>query len=85
MLAMMFDALGWLSSETGRKARVWFGVVLLVVSVVNWPLSILTYASSEPPVVLSLSWFAIIIEALTLITTSQVFEENGGDDDGDGN
>lgn len=41
-------------------------------SVVNWPLSMLTYARDEPPVVLSLSWFAIVLTALNILATVDV-------------
>jgi hypothetical protein len=78
MLDAILDRLGWLDSPKGRQGRVVLGLFLFLFSLVNWPLSMFTYASTEPPVVLSLSWFAIIIEALTLITASQVFEEGGG-------
>lgn len=42
------------------------------------PLSMLTVARDEPPFDLSLSWLAILIEAVTLLTSSQVHEEQGG-------
>ena len=62
-----------------RRARVVAAWVLLVGAVIGWPVSMLTVARGEPPFVLSLSWLAIIIEACTLLTSSQVHEEN---DDG---
>ncbi len=37
----------------------------------------LTVAKGEPPFVLSLSWLAILIEAASLLTASQVHEEQG--------
>lgn len=60
-----------------RKLKVIFGWCLLVTVAVNWPLSLFTYASSEPPIVLSLSWAALFIESITLITTAQVHKDQG--------
>lgn len=77
MLDALFDRLGWLDTQTGRRVRVLLGVLLEIVVVINWPLSLFTYASTEPPIVLSLSWAALVIEGLTLITASQAFEEQG--------
>lgn len=54
--------------------------MLLVGAIVGWPTAALTFARGEPPVVLGLSFLAIIIEACTLLTSSQVHEENDGDD-----
>jgi hypothetical protein len=54
-----------------RTVTAW---VLLVGSLIGWPLSMLTFAAHEPPAVLSLSWLAIVIEAASLLTSSQVRE-----------
>ena len=54
------------------KAQLIFAWVLLVGSLIGWPLSQLTVASGEPPFVLGLSWFAIVIGAWNTIVTSQV-------------
>lgn len=54
------------------RARVIAAWVLLVGSLVGWPTSMLTLARHEPPFVLSLSWLAIVIEAASLLTSSQV-------------
>lgn len=48
--------------------------VLLVGALIGWPVSMLTLARQEPPFVLSLSWLAIVIEAASLLTSSQVHE-----------
>lgn len=61
-----------------NRARTIAAWVLLVGAVVGWPLSMLTVARDEPPFVLSLSWLAIVIEAASLLTASQVRE---GQDD----
>jgi hypothetical protein len=77
MLNGLLNRLGWLDSPTGRKLRVLLGILIEVAVLINWPLSMFTYAATEPPVVLSLSWAALAIEGLTLITASQAFEEQG--------
>jgi ribose/xylose/arabinose/galactoside ABC-type transport system permease subunit len=64
-------------SQRARRIRVIAAWVLLVGTAVGWPLSMLTVAKSEPPFVLSLSWLAILIEAVTLLTSSQVHKEQG--------
>jgi hypothetical protein len=37
---------------------------LLIVSGIGWPLTQLTIAKEEPPIILALSWLAIILTAL---------------------
>jgi uncharacterized membrane protein YfcA len=64
------------------KARVRLAWVLLVASLVGWPLSALTIARGEPKVVLGLSWFAITLTALDIVLTADVRKEQ--DDDGNG-
>jgi hypothetical protein len=64
-----------------RRARTVVACLLLAGAVVGWPLSALTLARGEPQFVLGLSWLAIIIESASLLTASQVHEEQG--DDGD--
>lgn len=63
------------------RARTVAAWVLLVGSLIGWPVSMATVARDEPPFVLSLSWLAIVIEAASLLTSSQIHEEqkNGGD------
>jgi hypothetical protein len=56
-------------------ARVKFAWVLLVISLIGWPLSILTVAKGEPPFVLSLSWLAISLTAIDVLFTSDVRKE----------
>ena len=68
-----------IKNPTVRLRMAW---IIFILSVVLWPLSIVTFASSEPPVVLSLSWFAITLTALDIIVTSDVRkeqDENGKD------
>jgi hypothetical protein len=54
------------------KAQLIFAWVLLVGSLIGWPLSQLTVAADEPPFVLGLSWFAIVLGAWNTIVTTQV-------------
>lgn len=62
-----------------RRARTIAAWVLLSGSLICWPISMFTFAKDEPPSVLSLSWAAIVIEATSLLTSSQVHEEQGKD------
>ncbi len=66
-----------------RRARTIGAWVLLVGSIVGWPVTALTVARSEPPFVLGLSWLAIILTSADLLSTSQVHEDQGKDG-GDG-
>lgn len=59
------------------KAQLIFAWVLLVGSLIGWPLSQLTVASSEPPFILGLSWFAIVVGAWNTIVTTQVNKDVG--------
>lgn len=54
--------------------------ILLGVATVAWPVTQLTIAKSEPPFVLGLSWFAIILTCLEIVMTADVRKEQ--DDDG---
>jgi ribose/xylose/arabinose/galactoside ABC-type transport system permease subunit len=56
------------------RARTITAWVLLVGSLIGWPVSMLTVARGEPPFVLSLSWLAIVIESASLLTSAQVRE-----------
>jgi len=65
-----------------RKVRTVLAWVLLIGSIVGWPVSALTWAREEPPFILGLSWLAIILTAMDLLTSSQVHEEQGQDNGG---
>ncbi len=69
--------LTWWRSKPGR---VRLAAVLLVVSILGWPVSAVTIARDEPPTVLGLSWMAIALTALDVLFTSQVHEKQDGDD-----
>lgn len=60
-----------------RRARTIAAWTLLIGAIIGWPASQLTIAKDEPPFTLALSWLAIILTAVDLLTTSQVHEENG--------
>lgn len=50
----------------------WLGVALFLLSFIGWPLSAFTFARSEPQFVLGLSWFAIILTAMTYINEAAI-------------
>ena len=62
-----------------RRARTILAWTLVVGGCIGWPVSAFTLARDEPPFVLGLSWLAIILTALDLLTSSQVHEEQGED------
>ena len=66
------------------KIRLYAAWALLALTLVLWPVSIFTFAKDEPPAVLSLSWLAISITCLDIISTQDVRkqQEEGGDDEG---
>jgi hypothetical protein len=61
------------------RARTIAAWVLLIGSTIGWPLSMMTWARGEPPFILSLSWLAIVIESASLLTSSQVHENQSSD------
>lgn len=66
--------------EKLRKAKVIFAWFLLVACLIGWPVSVFWLATDEPVFVLSLSWIALIIESITLITSAQVRRDQGSED-----
>lgn len=52
---------------------------MLIVSLIGWPVSALTFAKDEPQFVLGLSWLAIAITALDMLSTSDVHAELNDD------
>lgn len=65
-----------LNSQRGRRVRVVAAFWAIPASLTLWVLSALTWASGEPQFVLGLSWLAITLTAIDILTTSQVHEEN---------
>ena len=58
-----------------HRAEVGTAYVLLIASLIGWPISALTFAANEPPVTMGLSWFAITLTALDLLKTSRVHRD----------
>lgn len=63
------------------KVRLSLAWALLLGSLILWPISCRTFARDEPPVVLSLSWFAITLTALDIVSTQDVRKEQEGEDE----
>lgn len=61
------------------KARLVFAWTLLVGSLIGWPLSMVTFAKDEPPFVLSLSWLAISLTAVDILSTTDVRGQQEGE------
>lgn len=59
-----------------RVRLAWF---LLVVSLIGWPASALTVARAEPQFVLALSWLAIALTAVDILSTSDVRRQQEDD------
>lgn len=53
----------------------WLAVGLIVSSIIGWPLTALTIAASEPPIILGLSWGAILLTGLSFYASSQDGED----------
>lgn len=70
-----------MNSQRVRRVKVVVAWVFLIGAAIGWPLSQLTVARDEPPFTLGLSWLAIVLTAADLLSTSQVHEEQGKDDD----
>ena len=64
-----------------RRARTVAAWILLIGSLIGWPVSALTVARDEPPFVLGLSWLAIVLCSAELLTASQIHQEQGRGDD----
>lgn len=59
-------------SPVSRLRLAW---IVVAISIVGWPMSALTWASEEPQFVLGLSWLALTITALDVLSTSDVRAE----------
>lgn len=58
------------------RLRIWLAWVLLIGSVVGWPLSAFTWARDEPPFILGLSWLAITLTAIDILSTQDVRKQH---------
>jgi hypothetical protein len=47
------------------------GFILLVLSLIGWPLSAFTWARSEPPFILGLSWGAVVLTAYCILVAAR--------------
>lgn len=54
------------------RARLVASWILLIGSLIGWPLSALTFARDEPQFILALSWLAITLTAADLLSTTDV-------------
>jgi hypothetical protein len=61
--------MNWLKNP---KTRVRAATLLLVLSLIGWPLTALTVAKDEPQFVLGLSWLAITLTAADIVATADV-------------
>ena len=58
-----------------KRAEVTLAWVLLIGSLIGWPISALTVAKGEPPFILGLSWLAITLTAMDLLKSSRVHRD----------
>lgn len=63
-----------------RRARTIAAWILLVGSIIGWPVSAFTWAKGEPQFVLGLSWLAIVLTSADLLSTSQVREDQASEE-----
>jgi hypothetical protein len=62
-----------------QKTEVWLAGALLVLSILGWPISALTFAKGEPPTVLGLSWFAITLTAADYFKNARAHKDQEED------
>lgn len=62
------------------RNRVRGAAVLLLGSLVLWPITQITVASDEPTFTLALSWFAITLTSLDILATTDVRDSNEDDE-----
>lgn len=70
----------WLTDWTLTPgARRHAAALMFVASVVAWPVTALTVFSTEPQGILGLSWLSIILQAVTILATTDVREQQEGE------
>ena len=69
-----------LNSTRAKRGKLWVALILVPASLVLWLVTSLTVARDEPQFTLGLSWIAVTLLALDLLTTAQVHEGNGDGD-----
>ena len=70
--------------KVSPKARLYGAYVLLVATLIGWPVSAFTWAKDEPQFILGLSWLAITITALDVAFTADVRVEQQEQDTKEG-
>ena len=65
------------------RVRLYAAWALLVATLIGWPISAFTFARSEPQFILGLSWLAITLTCLDIISTQDVRkQQEEGEEDG---
>lgn len=71
--------MSWPSRDTVTRWFIWLNAVILVLCLLGWPLSQLTFARHEPPFILGLSWMALILSSWgNLLTATVKSDVTGG-------
>lgn len=63
-----------------NKLRIIGAWILLIGSIVAWPITAMTIFKQEPQGILGLSWAAIILTAVDILSTQQVKDDTGSND-----
>jgi hypothetical protein len=66
------------------KIRLYAAWALLVATLIGWPISAFTFAKDEPQFILGLSWLAITLTCLDIISTQDVRKQQEEGESGDG-
>jgi hypothetical protein len=67
------------STAMSPKWRRLAALALVVITLIGWPLSALTWAKDEPQFILGLSWLAITLTAVDVAATTDVRAEQDDD------
>ena len=65
----------WLIRHLSPEARLVIGSILFDGSLICWPLSLIY--TTEPPIILSISWLAITLTGWNIIETADVSKAQG--------
>lgn len=60
------------------KARIILAWTLVGATLLGWPLSAFTVAKDEPQFILGLSWLAILLTAVDILSTQDVKKDTHG-------
>lgn len=63
------------------QLRLRFAWLLLIVSLIAWPVTAMTVFKNEPQGILGLSWFAITLTAFDILITTDVRSTQEDEDD----